>query len=240
MRRLAPWLLIPVLSLAAIPLSAQQTLPDSSSPIITVSANGEVKAVPDRGHLVLSVQTRSGSAAVAAEENAAKQTAVIAALRSFGLTASQISTRTYTITPETRNDTGTRTPRVVSYLVSNSLQVEISDLAMIGKIIDSSLSHGASQVSSINFFESNADALYRDALTSAVINAKAEATVMAAAAGGRLGRLLEMSSYGARTQTPLFENVRMAAFSPAETPILPGQNTIQASVTAKWGFLPNK
>ncbi len=239
MQRFVRRLVVPLLLSAPSLLLAQRPSTDTPPSIITVSAQGEVRAVPDRAYVWVSVQTRNSSAAVAAGENADKQTAVIGSLRSLGISSSQISTQNYTVTPETRNDNTDRTPRVVSYLVSNSLRVEISDIGLAGKVIDSALSHGANQVTSVVFFESNADQLYRTALAAAVVNAKAQADVMASAAGGRLGMLVELDSQGGRTPSPMFAGARIAAFGAAETPIMPGQDAVQATVTAKWMFMPN-
>ena len=239
MQRFIRWSIAPWLLLAAPSLHAQRAVSEVPSSVITVSAQGEVQAIPDRAYVLVSVQTRNVSAGVAAGENAAKQTAVIAALRSLGLSESQISTQNYTVNPETRNDNTDHTPRIVSYLVSNSLRVEVVDLSVIGKVIDSALSHGANQVSSVTFFESEAPQLYLKALTAAVGNAKAQADAMASAAGGHLGTLLELNSDGGRLPSPM-GNVRMASFAAAETPIMPGQETIQASVNGKWVFIPNQ
>ncbi len=240
MQRTTRWLLVPSMLVATSSLAAQQPPSALAPSAITVSARGEIQAVPDRAYILLSVQTRAAAATVASADNASKQTAVVAALRGLGLTNSQISTQGYSVNPETRNDTGDHAPRVVSYLVSNSIRIEVSDLSLVGKIIDSALSHGANRVSSISFFESNADQLYRSALTAAVANARAQAQVMATAAGGRLGVLVELSSDGGRMPSPLAGNVRMAAFAVAETPILPGQDVVEASVTGKWVFIPNQ
>ncbi|HEX8715584.1 MAG TPA: SIMPL domain-containing protein [Gemmatimonadaceae bacterium] len=240
MNRFMPWLIVPGLLLAAPALSAQRVGGDVPPSVITVSAQGEIQVVPDRAYVLVSVQTRSSSAAAAAGENANKQTAVITSLRSLGVKDSQISTQNYTVVPETRNDNLDHTPRIVSYLVSNSLRVEVTDLATVGKVIDSALSHGANQVSSVDFFESQAVDLYRKALAEAVANAKAQAEIMASAAGGHLGSLLELNSSGVRMPSPMFGAVRMAGVASSETPIMPGQDTIEASVTAKWVFVPNE
>lgn len=240
MNRFVLWLVVPGFLLAAPVLSAQRVGGDASPSVITVSAQGEIQVVPDRAYVMVSVQTRSSSAAAAAGENANKQTAVIASLRSLGVKDSQISTQNYTVVPETRNDNLDHTPRIVSYLVSNSLRVEVTDLATVGKVIDSALSHGANQVSSVDFFESEAVALSRKALAEAVANARAQAEIMASAAGGHLGSLLELNSSGGRMPFPMLGGVRMAGVASSETPIMPGQDTIEASVTAKWIFVPNE
>jgi uncharacterized protein len=240
MRCSVRWLsIVPALVLASS-VAAQRPGNEPAPPVITVSAQGRLQVVPDRAYVVLSVETRQASAAQAASENANKQAAVISALRSLGISRSQISTQNYSVSPETRNDEGTRAPRIVSYLVSNSVRVEISDLSILGKVIDTSLSRGANQVSSVSLFESNADALYEKALTAAVSNARRQAETMAAAAGGKLGPLLELSSEGGRPPVPALGYGRMASIAAATTPIMPGQDTVEASVSGRWVFIQTR
>jgi len=232
-------ILFSMLTLAATtPILAQQPVPPVAPSVISTSSRGEVRSVPDRAHILVSVQTRDVSAAAAASENAVKQSAVISALRALGITAAQISTQNYSVSPETRNDKADPTPRIVSYRVSNSLLIVVDDLSRVGKVIDTALEHGANQISSIDFFESNAQQLYLQALAMAVSNARHEAESMAAAAGGRLGPMLDLSAGGSRMPSPLMANSRLAAFA-AETPIMPGQDLIEASVSGRWVFIPN-
>jgi uncharacterized protein len=239
MRRYLRWAVGWVVLVVAVPAAGQNPTP-ALPPMIVASAQGEVEAVPDRAMIVLSVETRNSSAGEAAGENAQHQTSVIAALRSLGFSSKQLATQNYSITPESRNDNATRTPRIVSYLVSNEIRVEVSDLAMIGKAVDAALSNGANRVSGVTFFESNADELYRKALISAVANAKAQAEAMAAAAGGHLGPLIDLNSGARQVPTPMYANASMGAFARAETPILPGQSSISASVSGRWTFIQDR
>ncbi len=217
--------------------AAQNTAP---VPVISTAAQGEVRVNPDRARVWLSVQTRAQSAGDAAAENARRQTAVISALRSLSLPDSQISTRTYTIVPETRYDNETRTPRVVSYLVTNSLAVELVDVSSVGRIIDTALASGANEVASIEFYSSRSAESYRAALADAVAHAQAEATVMARAAGGRLGPLLEIAnSDGGWAQPEAKAMQSMSLSAAAVTPIMSGPQTITAAVTGRWIFLPD-
>lgn len=228
-----------LLSLAA-PLSAQGPRPDSAQSVITVSSQGEIHVVPDRARILLSVETRASTAATAASDNAGKQSAVIAALRSLGISPDKISTQNYTIYPETRNDKIDGTPRVVSYRVSNSILVELSNLSSVGRVIDSALASGANQVASVDFYESNARELYRKALAEAVTNARSEAEVIATAAGGHLGRMLEMNSGGFARPMPAMRGLQMDKFAAAATPMMPGEDTISASVNGRWVFIPDR
>lgn len=240
MRQVVRWMMAVVAIPVALPALAQRPAESVEPPIITASASGKVQAVPDRAYVVLSVETRNASAAVAAGENAAKQTSVISALRSLQIPDSAISTQNYSVSPEMRNDSGSRTPRIVSYLVSNSVQVEVGDLGKVGKIVDAVLAHGANQISSIAFFESNLEVLYRQALAAAVFNARKQAEAMAVAAGGRLGSLIDLSSQGGRFPSPVMSSMKAVGFAAAQTPIMPGQETIEASVSGRWVFIPDR
>ena len=226
-----------VAALRPASVHAQESERPSHMATIVSSARGAVRAVPDRATITLAVQTRAASAADAAAENARKQTAVIAALRAAGVRDSQISTQNYAVTPETRYDKEGQAPRVVSYVVSNSIAVEVAASSKIGALIDAALSAGANQVSSVGFSASNAQQLYQRAVTVAVENAKAQAEAMAAAAGGRLGPLIEITTNDGGFSPPgprAFGGVAMAV---AETPIMAGPETVTASVTSKWTFV---
>lgn len=209
-------------------------------PLIVSSARGEIRVTPDRATITLSVQTRAASASDAASENARRQTAVIAALRSAGVRDSQISTQDYAITPETRYDKGGQAPRIVSYLVTNGLAVRTSASAKIGALVDAALAAGANQISAIDFSASNSQELYQKAVASAVTNARAQAVAMAAAAGGHLGSLVEIVSNDAGWIPPGPRPMSGIAMAAVETPILSGPEIITASVTARWTFVPDR
>src|SRR5687768_10093557 len=89
-------LIVSLVALSA-PLSAQQANTTAPIPQIAVSSRAEVKVVPDRANIQISVQTRGETAAAAAAENARKQKAVIDALRALGIDAKDISTSGYNV-----------------------------------------------------------------------------------------------------------------------------------------------
>src|SRR4051812_13473801 len=73
------------LTAVSAPLSAQQPASLATIPQIVATARGEVKIVPDRANIQISVQTRGVTAAAAGSENAKKQKAVIDGLRALGI-----------------------------------------------------------------------------------------------------------------------------------------------------------
>lgn len=231
---------------AASPLAAQSGTPLPGTerlrepmPSISGSASSEVKFVPDRATIRISVQTRATTASAAASDNAAKQNAVLSSLRSLGLPNDQLSTAGYTVSPEYRYEQN-KSPTLIGYTVTNTVLADVRDLKLLGKVLDASLSNGANVISSLDFYASNTDASRQKAVGDAVTKARAEAEVAARAAGGQLGSLVSLNISGGN-QSPPPRPMMMAAARVADTstPINPGEQSLTVTVFASWQFVPN-
>ena len=225
-------------SFFAAPALAQEARPQV--PQIIVSANGEVKVAPDKATVQIGVQSRAATAAAASQANAQKQRAVIDAIKARGVPADQITTSNFNVIPETRYDReGQQAPRTTSYLVINSVNVELKRVDLAGAVIDAALAAGANQINSLSFGVQNADSARRAALTIAVLKARADAEVIARAAGGSLGPMIEMIANETSVRPPMpFTDMRVMAAKAEATPIESGMETVSAMVSAKWTFLP--
>ena len=228
------------LIMVGAPLAAQQTAintPIDQLSQIAVAARGEIHVAPDRATIQISVQTRATTAAAAANENATKQAAVIAALRALGLGADQISTTNYNVYPEQRYEPN-KEPTVIGYNVTNTLSVDVRRLGQVGPIIDAALSKGANMITSLQFYASNTEEARRTAIGSAVQKARADADAAARAAGGSVGELLEINigAYSAPPPRPMLR-VNAAMADQAPTPINPGEQTLSVDVSTRWRFI---
>ena len=228
-----------VLFLAPLVLGAQATLPAGGPPSLVSSGQGEAKVSPDRVSVLVNVQTRAATAAAAAAENARRTRAVLDALGQLGLPKDQLSTEGYSAYPEMRYDRDGGTPTVTGYVVTNSVRAESKRVEQAGAIIDAALAAGANLINSLSFYASSIDEPRRQAIALAVASARADAEAMAQAAGGRLGALLELSTQGPTTPPrPMFDMSARAKTAMAEqTPINPGQQTVNVFVTARWAFV---
>jgi uncharacterized protein len=205
-------------------------------PQIVVTAHAEVRISPDRANIHISVQTRAGTAAAAATENATKQQAVISAIRALGIPGEQISTTNYSVTPEYRYDQG-GPPVLSGYSVTNTVLVEVRNLAQVPTVIDASLAKGANLISGLEFFATNVETARREAIAAAVTKARGDAEAAAKAARGSLGGLLEIS-IGAYSPPPRpMYTIAQKAADAVETPISPGQQTLSVDVTTRWLFV---
>lgn len=220
------------------PLVSQETQRPTVPQIVT-SAEGEVSVSPDKATINIGVQSRATTAAAAAAQNSQKQRAVIDAIKAKGVPAEQITTSNFNVIPETRYDReGQAAPRTTSYLVINSISVELKRIDQVGPVIDASLAAGANQINSLSFGLQSADSARRVALARAVVKSRADADVMARAAGGSLGPLLELQSADAFMPRPVpYAMARGAVAAEQSVPVEPGQEVVRVTVTARWRFL---
>jgi uncharacterized protein YggE len=228
----------------AAPLAAQRAAQPSAwqGPDVVTSATGEARVTPDRAQIFIGVQTRAATAAQAGTDNARKTRAVIDAVKARGIPAEQIATSEYSVYPEydqrEQPRGGPQTPRVIGYLVNNTVRIEVRRLDQVGAIIDAALAAGANMVNTIQFFASNADAARRSALAEAVSRARGDAEALAKAAGGSLGALLELNTQSPPIR-PVFGGERLMmrdAAAVVQTPIEPGQQTLTVWVSGRWAF----
>src|SRR5689334_20906293 len=229
---------VALLSFLSLPSLAQGVGPRPVDPVITASSTGEAQLTPDRAAVYIGVQTRASTANAAARDNAQRQRAVIDALVALGIPREQISTENYSVSPDTRYDQSTQRTSVIGYVVSNVVRVEVRRIDQIGTVLDTALAKGANQINSLDFFASNADSARHEALAQAVARARSDAEAMARAAGGTLGSLVELGTAdsGPRpvySMQPAVAGARLAV----PTPVEPGQQRVQVSVTAKWRFV---
>ncbi|MCC7054665.1 MAG: SIMPL domain-containing protein [Gemmatimonadaceae bacterium] len=227
-------------ALMSAPLLGQQGTTPPAPPTIEVTGNGEAKATPDRALVMVGVQTRGRTAAIAGQENARVATAILEAVRAAGIAREQVSTLNYHVAPSYRYYPDGRKPELTGYDASNTVRVEVRSLDLVGKVIDASLAAGATNINGVSFYASQLDAVKRDAMARATTDARLTAEVIAKAAGGTLGPLQSVTSQMGEAPRP-YPMMAMAAraASDAPTPIeAPTEQTVQATVVARFTFIP--
>jgi len=236
--------LISSLSAAALAQQTQVAPSYTRDPEITTNGHGEVRLAPDYAYVTIGVTTQNPNATQTASQNAAKVTAILSALHSLGLTDQQATTSGYNMEP-TYEYPKNQQPRLAGYTARNTIRAEVRRLDDLGRVIDAAINAGATNVSSVQYLASSTDQARQTALLDAVKHARADAEVMARGAGGRLGRLLSVSSLGvvlpvAMRETGGLQSVVLTAASGGmpPTPINPAELTLYANVATRWEFLP--
>jgi uncharacterized protein len=219
-------------------LAAQAMANEPPRPQIMTTGHGEAHIAPDRATVLISVETRGATAAAAGTDNATRQRATMDALRALGLQKSQLSTAGYNVQPE-YNYSNPKLPRITDYVARNTVRAELRQLDQVGRAIDTALAAGATTIAGVQFWASNVDSARRVAIAAAVSQARDDADVMARAAGGTLGPLIELSGSpqmpGPRP-IPVMRAMSAEA-GPAPTSIEAGDLTITVDVTGRWQFV---
>jgi uncharacterized protein YggE len=165
--------------------------------------------------------------------NAERATAIRRALLGLGIPSDSITTRGYTSTLRTDGS-----GRDTTFLASNSVIVRTSQLSLIPRVIDTVLAEGATNVSDLRFFARGIEQARLDGITEATRRARQQAETLARAAGGRVGRLLELSTDPPRDRDtyPFIREITVAAAGDA-TPIQAPGVTVAVSVYTRWEFV---
>ena len=204
-------------------LAGAQDSPEGD--IITVTGIGSVEAVPNEAQMSFGVETRGPTAKAAVAANADAMRKMINALRQAR--GREIATQWVSVYPVS-NEQGT----VDGYSASNSVSAT-ADVDDAAALIDAAAEAGANQISGPGLSSSNAEALYRQALGKAVVEARARAEVLAKAAGRSLGEIKAISESAAATPYPYAER---AALDAASTPIVSGEQETSASITVTFSL----
>jgi uncharacterized protein len=197
---------------------------------VTVSGTGTVQTAPDQAQFSFGVTTQGARATQALASNAAQARKVIAALESAGVAKADIQTQFVSISPRYSDDGST----VIGYTATNSVSATVRALDTAGSVVDAAVAAGADQVFGPSLLRSDQDALYRTALRLAVADARAKAQALAAAGGVSLGAVQNVVE-GAVAQPVPVDRASIGA-APEPTPIEPGMQTIQASVTVEFAL----
>jgi hypothetical protein len=229
---------------SALPLFAQAPTNPESPPAIVVSAEGKRTMAPDRASVFLSIQNRSRTPSQAGAENARIATAIRNAVAAVGVDKAQISTLNYNVRPDIEiipGPQGRELRRDSAFVATNTVRVEIRNIDLVSRVIDTALTAGATNVMSVSYWLADASRARNDATVEAVHAARAQAEAIATAAGGSLGDLVEIRTEPIRIigPQPMMGETAMMRMQAADvpTPVSPRDIDITAYVTARWKFV---
>lgn len=228
-------LVLPGLAGAQAPSGATR-----SSPEIVSNGAGVVKLKPDRATVTIAVVTRAASAADAARQNVNRILPVIAALKRQGLPDSAIVTMGYAVSLE--RDPYGRTPASVDappiYVARNAVRVSLTELEMLGQLLDTALVAGATEIANVAFASSQAAQARARAITVAVRAARTDAEAAASAADGSLGALIEISLEREYYVAGGMAYLASSAYEVPSTPLMPSDVSVSVQARVRFAFVP--
>jgi uncharacterized protein YggE len=121
------------------------------------------------------------------------------------------------------------------YKANDVIQARVRDLARLGAIVDTALAYGIIQIPNLTYSATNTTATRLEVLRLATQDAQAQAKAMAEASGGRLGRLLSVSTQddGRGTMMENLLSVR-GSVDQTGTQIVRPQVAVSVTVYARW------
>jgi uncharacterized protein YggE len=203
---------------------------------VTVSGEAQSRVAPDTAVVTLSVVTQNAQAINAQQDNARKSEAVISAIKAVAATA-ELKTGDYNLQPE--QDYGGKMPKIVGYTARNSVTASVSDLNIVGAVIDAATKAGANSVEGVQFVVRQDSPAHGAALALATRQAMAKAESIAASLDGRIVRIIESHEGGfpIRQSAPDYNygamnsNMSMSSAKPPSiTPVEAGSLNVRSQV----------
>jgi hypothetical protein len=222
---------------AAVMIVASPVLADSPRiPTLNASGEGYVMVVPDIAIVTVGVTTRAEAARAALDQNTAETARVIATIRSAGVAEKDIGTSGFSVfpvyeerPPRADGEGGIEAmPKIVGYQVQNEVRVTVREIGKSGALLDQVVTAGANQISGIQFDVAEPQAAADEALKKAIADARRKAQLMAAAAGVRLVRVLDVSGGSGMPMFARAQSFDAMGGAPA-VPVMPGETRVQAN-----------
>jgi hypothetical protein len=222
------------LALAA-PATAQSRELDDYPPHLAVTGSAQLDVAPDQVRVTFAVESEAESVDKAMRDNTRRMNDVFDALKKAGIEEDDLETTGFSIRPQyDRNRNISREnggPRIVGYVVVNSVVAKTTRLEMAGELIETGVDAGANRVSGLSFGLQNPQDHRAEAIRQATMHAKSDAEALAQAAGVRLVQIIEVTLDPQQDYTPRYELTMSAdARGGGAPPISPGEVSLSARV----------
>lgn len=221
-------------ALVPMTLHAQSTpqaaIANSDGTLLSVSADGTSKRVPDIASISTGVVTRAADANAAMRDNANQMAKVMAAIKAAGVAERDIQTSGVNLNPN-YNYVQNQPPKITGYEARNTISVKVRDVGKLGKVMDSLVAAGANDLNGPSFEVDKPDEAYDEARRGALEKAQARAEMYAKALGLRVRRIVSIDESGSSfpRPIPMMRTMAMSAGkAAADTEVSPGEASLSA------------
>ncbi len=194
---------------------------------LSISGYGKVSYVPDRAVVVFAALGYGKTAVEALSECSSKMSKIFSALEALGISRDNMETSGISVGP--RYDWEQKPPRIIDYEASYSLTIQISDISLVGKVIDAAFAAGADRMHGLQFTlsEEKKSEFEAQAIREAINDVMRKAGVAASQLGLHIVKVESVSVSHQQVPPPII----VRAIEVAEIPIAPGEGEISASVS---------
>ena len=232
-----PAILLGALAAALLAQAAvAQTSSDArfAATTLDLTGHGEARLPPDLATIDLGVTTTAPTAAEAMARNAQAMTKVVAAVRAKGIEPREIVTSTLGLSPQYAYPQG-QAAQLTGYQATNRITVTLTDLTLVGAVVDGAVGAGANDAGQISFGLKSRVSAENFARLAAIKALDDKAAAMADAAGYHIRRLVHLSEGSAVrpvSPVPVMAMARMQA-APV-TPVETGEVVVSVDVLGEF------
>jgi uncharacterized protein len=224
-------------TLVALTFAAAAAAHDEPKPrLLAVSGEGEVTVAPDRADVSFSAEASEKTLADAEKAVTEATARLLKLCDTLGIPKNQVRSAQLNVHPQYDGGVISSRPRIVGYMVSRQVDVDLRDLSRLGKLLQGAVETGANRVNGVSFGSTKKDEHQRAALALAAEDAKANAEVLARAMGVKLGRLHTLAASESGGGAMMFQErmTMKASGGDAAQTYQAGEIRFQASVTAEF------
>jgi len=209
-----------------------------SARTISVSAEGKTITTPDIALSSFSVVSRGTDPEALSDANNRKVSAVVEFLKSEGLDVKDIQTTGYNLSPDYRYDDKEQRSYITGYTFTQTVSAKMRDFKKIPKILGGLTPLGVNQIGGITFSVEDPEKFLAIARAEALSKARVKASELAAQAGAKLGKVVNIGEYYA-SPVPYFAEAygrggALASSAPTEPTIEPGTSEIRDQVNVTY------
>lgn len=221
-------------SLAALASAQEVTM--SGVPSIRVHGEATVSAEPDQAQFDIGVEAQGATAKEATDKNTAQANAVVQELKGI-LPSGDVKTVNFSVNPNYLYPPGGGAAKITGYTATNTVRLQLGDIAMLHQVIDVALKSGANSLNRLTFSLKNEEAVRAQALGDAAEQARSGAIALTATLKMKLGRLIRVEEGQPVVVSPARQISFGRASSTDVTPISPGRIDVHADVNLTYEIL---
>jgi len=211
-------------------LAAQDVSTHPQRQLVRASGTAVLTVKPDQARISIGVTTQASTAQDAVAQNATRTTAVLRQLKALVNGKGELKTANYSVTPQYRYPKEGGTPTIMGYAANNTVEVILSDLSLVGKLIDQATQSGANTINNIGFTLRDDDSVMAQAIAQAATKAQANAQAMATALGLRVVGVAEAETVDSSAPIRPMQAMTAMAKAGPPTPVEAGDLDVSARV----------
>ena len=207
----------------------------ASNENVSVSGYAEVSITPDIAKISFSVSETRSSVVSAQKYTSRIVENTLKLLSRMDIDEKRISTTGTSVNPVYHWNSTQEKQELTGYSVRREIRLELDDLAKLGTLIEEAGKLGITHIASPRFDSSERKKMQKEAYELAFLDAKETASILANAAGKRLGGVITIDAKARTSQRPIAlrnRSIKTIKNESKGTNYLSGDITLSASVNA--------